>query len=474
MRRLLPALILIASVMSPLYGGYCLEPPPITSNEDFFRLSRVPDVPEDWRLEIVGEVETPLSLSLDELRELPQVDAEATLECDYASGPPLLVGNAVWTGVSLKELIELAGPKPTATTITFRAMDGYRRGPWLLDEALEITNAMVAHSMNGEPLPPIQGWPARLALPGHVGNNWVRWLGRIEITSASVGDSFKQWPIHARILEPRYNSIVDDCRQTIRGMVHAGEGKEIVEVQVSTDDGVTWDSAEILTRFTPYVWQHWQYVWTPQKNGGHTIFARVIDRDGNAQNEDRPYGWRGYKVVTTVYPGTDCVEPERADLNNDWHVDFADFSHLADQWLMTGDDVPADIAPGRGDGQVGIEDLVLMADQWLNCFVPAAAEPLPADGQQDVGLAPALAWLPQDGATRHDVYLGTDACAVAAATHESQEFLGSVAESALALDQILEHDTFYYWRIDQVGHKCTTRGTVWRFRTATGSTTSSE
>jgi hypothetical protein len=141
---------------------------------------------------------------------------------------------------------------------------------------------------------------------------------------------------------------------------------------------------------------------------------------------------------------------------------------------MTGDEVPADIAPGQGDGQVGIEDLLLIANQWLTCVVPAAAEPLPADGQQDVGLTLALAWLPQDGLLRHDVYLGTDACTVAAATHESQEFLGSVVESTLALDQVLEHDTVYYWRIDQVGHKCTTRGKLWSFRTATSSTMSSE
>jgi DMSO/TMAO reductase YedYZ molybdopterin-dependent catalytic subunit len=431
-------------------------------------------VPEDWRLEIEGEVEQSLSLSLDELRELPQSSVEATLECDYASGPPLLVGNAVWTGVSLKDLIELAGPKATATTVTFRALDGYRRGPFPLDEVLDKTNALVAYDMNGESLPEIQGWPARLALPGHVGNNWVRWLDRIEISSASAGDSFKQWPIHARIMEPRYNSIVDNCQQTISGMVHAGEGKEIVAVEVSTDDGLTWGNAEMLTHFTPYVWKHWQYVWTPEQNGGHTIFARVIDKDGNIQNEDRPYGWRGYRVIVTVYPATDCVEPEQADLNGDWHIDFSDFSHLADQWLMTGDEVPADIAPGQGDGQVGIEDLLLIANQWLTCVVPAAAEPLPADGQQDVGLTLALAWLPQDGLLRHDVYLGTDACTVAAATHESQEFLGSVVESTLALDQVLEHDTVYYWRIDQVGHKCTTRGKLWSFRTATSSTMSSE
>ncbi len=415
-----------------------------------------------------------MSLSLDDLRELPPSSVEATLECDYSSGPPLLVGNAVWTGVSLRSLIELAGPKATASSVTFWALDGYRRGPFALDEVLHKTGALVAYGMNGEPLPEIQGWPARIALPGHVGNNWVRWLDRIEISSASVGDVFKQWPIHARITEPRYNSIIDNCPRTISGMVNAGQGREIVAVQVSTDDGATWENAEILTNFTPNVWKRWQHAWTPETTGHHTIYARVIDEDGNVQEKDKPYGWQGYKVLTVVWPGTDCQEPQRADLNKDWYVDFSDFSHLADQWLMTGDEVPADIMPAEGDGRVGVEDLMLIAGQWLNCLVPAAAEPSPADGQTDVGLTPALAWLPQDGVTHYDVYLGADACAVAAATHESQAFLGSVADAGLALEQVLEDGTTYYWRIDQVGQKCATNGKIWSFRTTGGPPTSSE
>jgi hypothetical protein len=266
-------------------------------------------------------------------------------------------------------------------------------------------------------------------------------------------------------MEPRYNSVIGDCPLMIKGMVNAGQGQEIVTVQISTDDGTTWDDAEMLSYFTPNVWKHWQYPWTPQKHGSQTIFARVIDKDGNVQDEDKPYGWWGYKVLVTVHPGIDCADPHRADLNDDWYVDFSDFSHLADQWLMTGDDVPADIAPGHGDGRVGVEDLVLTADHWLKCLVPVATEPLPADGEQDVALTPTLAWLPQDGVIRHDVYLGTDACSVAAATHDSPEFLGSVVESTLTPDQALVRDTIYYWRVDQVGHKCTTQGRLWSFRT---------
>jgi DMSO/TMAO reductase YedYZ molybdopterin-dependent catalytic subunit len=459
---------------SPLHGGHCLDPPPITSNDKFFELSRIPQWQGQWRLDIDGDVKLPLSLSLDELREYPQTEIEATLECDYATGPSLLVGNAVWSGVSLKSLIELVAPKPVANTVTFWALDGYRRGPFPLHEVLQKTDALVAYNMNGEPLPPIQGWPARIALPGHVGNNWVRWLDRIEISSNRIGDAFKQWPIHARITEPAYNAIVDKCPCTIEGMVNAGEGKEIVAVQVSTDDGATWEDAEIVTYFTPNVWKRWRHVWRPEKPGGHMIFARVIDGDGNVQEEDRPYGWRGYRVVVTVGLGVDCVDPQRADFNSDSHVDFSDFTHLADQWLEIGDGLAADLMPDDGDGQVGVRDLAFVADQWLSCFVPAAADPLPADGLEGVGLSPVLAWLPQESVIRYDVYIGTDACSVAAGTLDSEQFLGSVTDNGFAVDRVLEYDTVHYWRIDQVGPRCTASGEVWAFKTQSDSSMSSE
>lgn len=462
---LLLTLILIAALCIPLRGGYCLDPPPITPNDEFFTLGRAPEVPPDWTLDIDGEVELPLSLSLDELRQYPHLNVEATLECDFSSGPLLLVGNAVWSGVSLKSLLDRAMLKPSAESITFWALDGYRRGPFLLDKVLHRTDIIVAHSMNGETLPEIQGWPVRIVLPGHTGNQWVRWLDRIEISSSGASDQFKQWPIHARILEPDYNAIVDKCSYTIKGMVNAGNGKEITEIQVSTDNGATWESAELLNYFTPNVWKHWQYEWKVETPGQYTIFARVIDEDGNVQNEDRPYGWWGYKVVVTVSPQVNCVDRQRADINKDWYVDFTDFSLLADQWLMNSDGLSADVMPDEGDGKVGIQDLVLIADEWLGCFVPAAADPLPADGEEDVALTPELMWLSKDGLTHYDVYFGMDACSVAAATYGSEKFLGSVMDNIFNLDRILEHETVYYWRIDHIGPKCITLGEVWSFKT---------
>jgi hypothetical protein len=132
---------------------------------------------------------------------------------------------------------------------------------------------------------------------------------------------------------------------------------------------------------------------------------------------------------------------------------------------MTGVGLAADVTPGLGGGKVAADDLAFMADQWLKCFVPAAADPWPADGQEVADLAPILAWSPQEQLTGYDVYFGTDACLVAGASRDSDEFLGFVTANDLALDRVLERDTVYYWRIDQVGHRCTTAGEVWSFTT---------
>lgn len=452
-------------------GGYCLDPPPITPNDEFFTLGTAPFIPPDWTLDIEGEVEKPLSLSLDQLKQFPQSDIEATLECDFSTGPPLLVSSAVWSGVNLNYLLEQAILKPTAKSITFWAHDGYRRGPLLLAEIIRREDFIVAYDMNGEALPEIQGWPVKIVLPGCTGNQWVRWLDRIEISSSRAEDRLKPWPIHARILEPEYNAIINKCSTTITGMVNAGEGKEITQVEVSTDNGLTWKHAQILNYFMPNVWKHWRYEWDIEKPGNYTIFARVTDAEGNAQNEDGAYGWWGYKVAVTGSIELDCLGRERADLNKDRYVDFIDFSLFAEEWLMVDSGLSADIKPIEGDGIVNVLDLKLIADEWLHCFVSDASDPSPADGQGDTALNPVLIWLPQENSVHNEVYFGTNPGSVATATHDSDEYLGSVMDNRLVLEQTLEPDTVYYWRIDRVGSKCPKFGDVWSFRTVSGEAT---
>jgi sulfite oxidase len=445
--------------------GYCLDPPPITPNDEFFTLGGAPEIPPDWTLDIEGEIEKPLSLSLDQLKLYAQLDVEATLECNYSTGPPLLVGNAVWSGVNLNNLLEQAAIKPSANCITFWAIDGYRSGPFLLTEIMRRNDIIVAYNMNGEALPELQGWPAKIVLPGCTGNQWLRWLDRIEISSSRAGDRLNPWPIHARIFEPEYNAVINKCSYTIKGMVNAGEGKEITQVEVSTDNGLTWKNAKVLNYFVPNVWKHWRYEWDIETPGQYTIFARVTDSEGNVQNENDFYGWWGYKVVVTVSSEINCLNRERADINKDGYVDFSDFSLLADEWLMVDSGLSADIMPLEGDGKVNMQDLMLIADEWLRCFVSEASEPSPAAGQEDAALTPVLVWLPQEDSAYNDVYFGMNPGSIATATHDSEEFLGSVLDNRFTLNRTLEPDTVYYWRIDRIGSKCTKFGDIWSFKT---------
>lgn len=459
------AWILIVTMFSLSNRGYGLEPPPITPNDEFFVFGQVPEVPEPWTLDIAGEVVRPQSLSLEQLKQHPRMDVEATLECDYSIGPPLLVSSAVWTGVNLNALLKQAGLKSSANGITFVALDGYRRGPFPLAEILQRTDIIVAYEMNGETLPDVQGWPAKIVLPGGVGNLWIRWLDRIEITSSGAFETVKMWPIHARIFEPAYNSTVSTCSYIITGMANAGDGREITQVEVSTDDGATWDRAEILNDFVPNVWKHWRYEWEIETPGRYTIYARVKDAEGNVQNETGPYSWSGYRVHVNVELETNCTNRRRADLDRDGYVDFYDFSLLADQWLLTGADLPADVIPLESDGRVNLRDLMLIADEWLRCFIPAASEPYPAAGEVNVSLTPLLVWSPDEDSVYSDVYLGRDLRSIATATHDSPEFLGSITDSHLELEQALEPNTVYYWRVNRIGPKCTTPGDIWTFTT---------
>ena len=132
---------------------------------------------------------------------------------------------------------------------------------------------------------------------------------------------------------------------------------------------------------------------------------------------------------------------------------------------MIGEELSADIVPEDGDGIVGIQDLALIAKEWLSCFLPAASDPFPFDGEEDVVLNPEFVWLSENGIIRHDFYFGKDACSVAGATRDSQEYLGSVMDNLFNLDHMLESETVYYWRVDQIGPKCIKQGTVWSFKT---------
>jgi DMSO/TMAO reductase YedYZ molybdopterin-dependent catalytic subunit len=379
-------------------NGYSLAPPPITPNEEFFWLAAngIPTVPEDWHLIVDGNVAQPLSLSLEELMQYPATTQMATLECYFPAGPSLLVGNANWTGVPLQTIIQQANPSAGAQSIIFHALDDYAAGPYSLDELQQRDDLLLAYGMNGQTLPLVQGYPLKLVLPGTAGFQNVRWLERLEISASPPTVNLLHYPIHARIFEPEYNGTIVLGTYTIRGMVYAGQSIDINEIEISLDDGATWEPAQLLNYFVPNVWKHWEYNWDIPQVGEYQIFARAIDSLGNVQREQRgDFGWRGFKVPVTVDYDDDgdgvansidnCpndYNPSQADSDGDGlgnacdadcpnldglnPVNFIDFSIFSGNWLTVDVNLTGDF---NTDGIVDVNDLDIFADYWLSlCY----------------------------------------------------------------------------------------------------------
>ncbi|MBD3305142.1 molybdopterin-dependent oxidoreductase [candidate division KSB3 bacterium] len=129
---------------------------------------------ESYRLEVTGKVENPLSLSFDELRCLPKITDRPTLIC-----PGFFQDVAVWSGASLKAVLEQADVQEDAKSIRLKSADGYS-STVPLEDALTDEN-FLAYEWEGEPVPILHGFPVRAVFPKLPGNRWVKWLIEIEV-----------------------------------------------------------------------------------------------------------------------------------------------------------------------------------------------------------------------------------------------------------------------------------------------------
>ncbi len=131
---------------------------------------------ESFRLRIEGAVERPLSLSLVQIRALPAVREQITLEC-----PGFFVDRGVWTGVPVRDLLAMAGVRAGAASVVFTSLsEGYTSTLSLQD--LEQDGVLVAYEFEGQPFPAVHGFPLRLTAKDHQGNVWVKWLGEIRVS----------------------------------------------------------------------------------------------------------------------------------------------------------------------------------------------------------------------------------------------------------------------------------------------------
>lgn len=307
----------------------------ITANDVFFdrNQGQIPSEKvslDQWTLSIDGEVAQPLSLSFAQLSALPKTIVANTLECSgngrsllgtKASGNPWTVGgvgNAVWGGAALSTLLDEAGLTHRAAHVAFEGFDtplGKAQIQFVRSIPIEkaLSSTLLAYEMNGAPLPLKHGYPLRALALGWTGANCVKWLRRIMVLDRPYEGFFmdKVYRVFQKGQDPAAGEIVTGIKLksiftqplpgerrpagniAVLGAAYAGE-ERVARVEVSTDDGVSWQAAECIGPDEPFAWRQWQFVWQAEQGGRYTLLCRATDRRGRRQPETADWNVLGY------------------------------------------------------------------------------------------------------------------------------------------------------------------------------------
>jgi DMSO/TMAO reductase YedYZ molybdopterin-dependent catalytic subunit len=291
-------------------------PPRVTPVADFYVVSKnlVDPVVDQkgWTLTVTGTVDHPLTFTYDQLRALPSVQVERTLECISNDVGGDLLSNGVWTGVRLADLARLVSPLPLTSLLRFSCTDGYTES-MPLDRALN-PSAILAYDLDGAPLPPKHGFPARILGFGTYGMKNPKWVTEIQFARSTAPGFWEQqgWnpdaivQTMARIDTPTDGSSVKSSQLTVAGVAFAGD-RGIKSVELSSDGGMTWQPATLLPPVIPNVWTFWRADWTPGRLGATTLVVRAVDGTGQPQTgasaDTFPVGATGYHQVRVNVAG---------------------------------------------------------------------------------------------------------------------------------------------------------------------------
>ena len=288
-----------------------------------------------WRLAVTGEVERTLDLDLEQLRAMPAQTVRVTMECagngraalsPRAISQPWLngaVGTADWTGVPLTLLLAEAGLRETAHSVAFTGLDhgvergveqDYERG-LTVEEAL-ADGALVAFEMNGAPLPPQHGHPVRLVVPGWYGMAHVKWLRSITVLDREYdgfqnavayrvrqergerGEAITRINPRALLVPPGFPDFQTRARVvrpgslTLEGRAWSGWAP-VERVEVSDDDGATWQDAELGPRGAGLAWRRFTTAWDAAP-GRHLLRVRATDGSGRVQPTEPRWNLGGF------------------------------------------------------------------------------------------------------------------------------------------------------------------------------------
>ncbi len=208
------------------------------------------------------------------------------------------MSNAVWKGVTLRDLIDPAAPLANAARVRLHGVDNYT-DTFPLEKALESTT-LLAYEMNGVTLPHRHGYPLRAVVPGYFGEKHVKWLTRIELATGDTKGFYENqgWgpdfivPTRSRIDLPDHEAQFSLGKLTgpieVKGVAFGGD-RGIAQVELSYDDGETWNDAKIDYPGTKLTWALWSYDWRPNEADDYTLVVRATDGEGEVQEleEDR-------------------------------------------------------------------------------------------------------------------------------------------------------------------------------------------
>src|SRR5256712_1696189 len=305
-----------------------------TPNEAFYVRWHLEGIPTSidpgvFRLQIGGHVEKPTSLSMNDLRT--QFEPFSLIAVNQCSGnsrsffEPRVpggqwrngaMGNARWTGVRLRDLLDRSGVKASAVEVSFEGLD---RAPLLATprfaKALGIDHArdgevLVAYEMNGAELPMLNGFPVRLVVPGWYATYWVKALHEITVLSEKFHGFWmdkayripntpnanedpehlatETVPINRLSLRSLFvrpepgEQLPRGTRFEIQGVAF-DSGYGIQRIEVSTNDGSSWQMAQLDPELGKYSWRRWRLPWLPAASGKHRLRVRAFNRSGEQQ-----------------------------------------------------------------------------------------------------------------------------------------------------------------------------------------------
>lgn len=322
-----------------------------TPNDAFFvrwHLANIPNAVDlkQWRLRIEGNVEKPLELSFSDLTTRFQpVNLAAVDQCSGNSRSRFqprvaggqwgngAMGNALWTGVKLREILNAARVKSGTVQIQLEGLDtglgpeGYGSNRFM--KALDLSNpvideCIVAYAMNNEPLPLLNGFPVRLIVPGYFATYWLKGLSWIRVIDklddnywmkaayripdtprgTTTPDDVKagkvktvpiaQMPVRSFLVSPDGSTkIPAGLPVLLRGVAFSGYGA-IKRVEVSDDDGAKRRDAQLGEDHGPYSFRAWSLTWTPKQPGTSKLAVRATDSKGNVQPDEGVWNAGGY------------------------------------------------------------------------------------------------------------------------------------------------------------------------------------